>query len=105
MDSPGLARVGGRLALIGGPRYTSSVIEKDLLEILACPATHQALRLASAGELSAVNAKIDAKSLRNKGGKAVEGRLTEALLRNDGKLLYPVREGIPMLLIDEGIEI
>jgi uncharacterized protein YbaR (Trm112 family) len=83
----------------------AGVIDKELLEILACPQTHQPLRMATPAELDAVNAKIDAGAARSRGGKRVEGRLSEALVRNDAKLLYPVRDGIPMLLIDEGIEL
>jgi len=29
--------------------------------------------------------------------------LEEGLLREDGTLIYPIRDGIPVLLIDEGI--
>ena len=85
--------------------YTQVVIDKELLEILACPQTHQPLRMASAAELSSVNGHIAAGKQKNKAGKPVEHKLEEALMRADGKLLYPVRENIPMLLIDEGIEV
>jgi uncharacterized protein YbaR (Trm112 family) len=61
--------------------------------------------MATPAELGGVNAKIDAGAARSRGGKQVEGRLSEALVRQDAKLLYPVRDGIPMLLIDEGIEL
>ncbi len=84
--------------------YTPGVIDKDLLEILACPQTHQPLRMASAAELASLNGRIAGGKLVNKGGKPVEHKLEEALMRGDGKVLYPVRESIPMLLIDEGIE-
>ena len=40
-----------------------------------------------------------------RGGEPVEKELTEALIREDGQVLYPVDEGIPVMLIDESIEL
>jgi uncharacterized protein YbaR (Trm112 family) len=31
--------------------------------------------------------------------------LTEALVREDGAVLYPVRDGIPVMLIDESVDV
>jgi len=53
----------------------------------------------------AVNEKISAGSLRNRGGDKVEKPITEALVREDGKVLYPVDDGIPVMLIEESIEL
>ena len=78
------------------------MIDKDLLEILACPETHQKLREADEALIAAVNAKI-AEGLDNVGGKRVEGELDGGLVREGGAILYPIREDIPVLLIDEGI--
>ena len=81
------------------------MIDKDLLQILACPETHQSLSEAGSDTLAAVNERIAAGSAVNKGGNAVSDQLEAALLREDGKLLYPIRDGIPVLLTNEGIEI
>ncbi|MEZ6017882.1 MAG: Trm112 family protein [Planctomycetota bacterium] len=81
------------------------MIDKELLEILACPATRQPLRMATADELAKANTRIAAGDCANVGGVKVEVALTEALVREDGAVLYPVREDIPVLLIDEGISI
>lgn len=80
------------------------MIDQDLLKILACPETHQPLKEASAEVLAAANAKLAA-GAKNRGGNAVEGELEGGLVREDGKVVYPVRDGIPVLLIDEGIEL
>ena len=38
-------------------------------------------------------------------GEAVESAISEALVREDGKVLYPVDDGIPVMLIEESIEL
>lgn len=81
------------------------VIDPELLSILACPETRESLRLASAEELAAANARIAQGGLENHGGERVTEALTAGLMRADGKRLYPIREGIPVLLVDEGIDL
>jgi len=81
------------------------VIDKDLLSILACPETHQPLREAGEADLSGVNARIAAGAVKNVGGKPVSEALQAGLVREDGKRIYPIRDGIPVLLIDEGIDL
>ena len=40
---------------------------------------------------------------KTRGGAAVSEEVTEGLVREDGKYLYPVRDDIPIMLIDEAI--
>jgi uncharacterized protein YbaR (Trm112 family) len=79
------------------------VIDKDLLDILACPETHQSLREASDALLERVNGDVASKSARTVGGVVVDEPLESGLVREDGRVIYPVREGIPVLLVEEGI--
>ena len=79
------------------------MIDKDLLQILACPETHQPLAEAGAELLARVNARIAAGQAQNKGGQAVAEKLEGGLVRQDGRIVYPIRDGIPVLLVDEGI--
>jgi uncharacterized protein YbaR (Trm112 family) len=79
------------------------MVEKDLLEILVCPDDLSALRLATAAELSALNAKIAAGQVKNRAGQAVTSEVKEGLYRADGKYLYVVDDDIPVMLIDEAI--
>ena len=82
-----------------------SSVNQELLDILVCPDTKQPVALAPAETLAALNAKIRDGKLKNRGGNQVEQELTEGLLREDGKVLYPVDDGIPVMLVDESIEL
>ncbi len=80
-------------------------VSADLVAILVCPETKQPVALAAPDVLDAVNARIRAGSLRNRGGQPVTSEVAEGLLREDGKILYPVDDGIPVMLIEESIEL
>ncbi len=80
-------------------------IDPSLLTILCCPETKQPLSLIGEEELATINQKIDEGILKNRGGCLVKERLDGALLRSDKKLFYPIREHIPIMLIEEGIQL
>jgi len=80
-------------------------VSPELLEILVCPETRQPVAPASAELLARVNEKIRAGQLRNRGGDKVEKAIEEGLVRDDGRVLYPVDDGIPVMLIEESIEL
>lgn len=79
------------------------MIDKELLEILACPETHQHLAEANQAQLDALNAKIESGDMANVGGEKVAEKVKAGLVREDGKIVYPIRDSIPVLLIHEGI--
>jgi uncharacterized protein YbaR (Trm112 family) len=80
-------------------------IDNELLEILVCPESRQSVKPASAEILERLNLEIDAGRLRNRGGDTVAKRIEEGLVREDGKILYVVDDGIPIMLIDQSIEL
>ena len=76
-------------------------MDKKLLSILCCPVTHKGLSLARTSLLSSVNTAIEAGELVNHDGAVLSETLKEALVTDDGKTLYPINEGIPVLLEGE----
>ncbi len=79
------------------------MIDSELLEILVCPESRQPLALANQELVDQVNQVAENGSLKNRGGGRV-APIQGALLREDGALLYPIRDGIPIMLIDEAVD-
>ncbi len=65
-------------------------MDAALLDLICCPETHQPLRFATADELARIEATP---------------ALEAALIREDGRVAYPIRDRIPLLVIDEQIAI
>jgi uncharacterized protein len=78
-------------------------VDKDLLEILCCPETKQPVSLADGALIKQLNEAVARGALHNKGKKAVTEPLDGGLIRADQTVLYPIREDIPVMLIEEGI--
>ena len=78
-------------------------MDKKLLSILCCPITHQDLMLATFDRLESINTAIEDGKLYNHDGVLVEKKISEALITSDEKVLYPIRDGIPVLLEGESI--
>jgi uncharacterized protein YbaR (Trm112 family) len=79
------------------------MVDQSLLDILVCPETKQPLRLADGGLLDRLNASVRKGAVTNKGGAVVTDDILEGLVREDGACLYPIRDDIPIMLIDESI--
>ncbi len=78
-------------------------IDKEFIELLRSPETNLPLRYAEAAELESVNAQIRAGTAKNRGGDAVSDPLDQGLVPEGEKVIYPVRDDIPILLITEAI--
>jgi uncharacterized protein YbaR (Trm112 family) len=87
-------------AVLRGRAY---VISKELLDILVCPENHTRLELAADELVAKLNQAIAAGQVKNRGGEAVTEPVDAGLIREDGTLLYAIRDGIPAMLIDEAI--
>lgn len=80
-------------------------MDKKLLSILCCPVTHKGLTVANSDLLNRVNARIDSGELKRRDGAVLTDHLSAALVTDDKKLLYPVNEGIPVLLESESVSL
>jgi len=78
-------------------------VDKDLLAILCCPETKLDVTLADDALITKLNDAIGRGQLKNKAQKPVAELLDGGLVRSDRKILYPIREDIPVMLIEEGI--
>lgn len=78
-------------------------LDRDLLAILCCPETKLEVTLADDALISKLNEAVGRGALKNKAGKPVTELLDGGLIRADRKVLYPIRENIPVMLIEEGI--
>jgi uncharacterized protein YbaR (Trm112 family) len=75
----------------------------SLLEIMACPENLTGLRLARQSEIKAINVRIRDGALRRWDEKIINQPLEAVLVREDGKIAYEVRAGIPIMLIEEAL--
>lgn len=77
-----------------------------MLDIIVCPETKQDLVLAEPGLIEKINLLIEKGELRNRSKQTVTEKIDGGLIRKeDRKYLYPIRDDIPILLIDESISL
>jgi len=80
-------------------------IDNALLAILCCPETKQPVSMAEPALVKKLNEAVARGGLMNIGKKPVSEQLDGGLVRKDLKIIYPIRENIPVMLIEEGISL
>ena len=78
-------------------------IDKRLLDILCDPVTKIPVTPLGKTQLAALNGAIARGDVQNVAGAAVRDVLAEGLITTDGKVIYRIDDGIPVMLPDEGI--
>ncbi len=80
-------------------------IQKELLDILCCPETKEPVALIDESFVGKINTAIRSGVVRYRNGETVTEIIDNGLLREDKKYLYPIRNDIPIMLIDEAIDV
>ena len=78
-------------------------MDRALLDIICCPVTHTPLELLSERELARLNESIAERKIKNRDEVIVDEPIEQALVTRAGKLVYPIRDGIPVLLEDQAM--
>ncbi|MFT5388255.1 MAG: hypothetical protein ACI9F2_000198 [Lysobacterales bacterium] len=82
------------------------MIDEELLSVLACPETKKNLVLIDEALIKSINDKIKANDLLYKNKAKVEEVIDGGLKRvGDDDFVYPIRNNIPVLLVEELIDI
>jgi uncharacterized protein YbaR (Trm112 family) len=79
------------------------MVDAELLKMLVCPENKTPVEEADEALVAKLNAAIEAGTLKNRGGEVVGERIDGGLVREDQAYLYPIRDDIPIMLIDEAI--
>jgi uncharacterized protein YbaR (Trm112 family) len=78
-------------------------IDGKLLEILCCPVSKTPLVRLPPDKLKKLNAAIAAGEVQYVRGEVVSKPLRDGLMTEDGRVIYPVEDDIPILLEEKGI--
>jgi uncharacterized protein YbaR (Trm112 family) len=79
------------------------MVHPELLQILVCPENKTPVTLADPELIGRANAAIESRTLKNRAGAVIETRIDGGLIREDRAYMYPIRDDIPIMLIDEAI--
>jgi uncharacterized protein YbaR (Trm112 family) len=78
-------------------------VDGKLLEILCCPVSKTPLKALGANQLDRLNKAIKNGEALYIDNEKVTEPLQEGLITEDGKVVYPVQDNIPILLEEKGI--
>ncbi len=78
-------------------------VDRKLLEILCCPVTKVPVEPLARERLERLNQAVKQGKVCYVDGRRVEEPLEEALITQNGKTVYRVQSGIPVMLQEEGI--
>ena len=79
------------------------MVDQHLLDILCCPETKQDVALIEKSIVDKINAKIAAGGLKNRAGEEIKEKIDSGLVREDKQYVYPIRQDIPIMLVEEAI--
>ena len=80
-----------------------AAIDRKLLDIICCPVSKVPLVPLTTKQLAALNKEIATGAVVNVDAQVVSGLLNAGLVTTDGKIIYRIEDGIPVLLPEEGV--
>jgi len=75
-------------------------IDPSIVAILACPESKMPLLLANDELVTVINTKIEGSQLTGADGAVITEKVDGLLVREDRQVAYPIRDGIPILLVE-----
>ena len=82
---------------------TATAVDPELLAILRCPESLQPVRLADDSVVRRFQDQARQGALQSISGSKVKADFEDLLIRQDEKRAYLIRDGIPVMLIDEAV--
>jgi uncharacterized protein YbaR (Trm112 family) len=79
------------------------MLRPEVLATLCCPEDRSVLTPASNSLITEINTIIRGRRLRNRAGQVVERVIDGGLTRATSDMMYPIIDGIPVLVRDEAI--
>jgi uncharacterized protein YbaR (Trm112 family) len=76
-------------------------MKPELVDLLRCPVSKAPVRLATLEELREINRLALEGKLVTRGGTRIREAFGECLVCDETKACYPIRDGLPVMLVDE----
>lgn len=70
---------------------------------LVCPETKLPLEVVDRAALSVINERIQKQQLKGWNGDVIQDTVEAGLIQRDIEVFYPIKEGVPLLLVSDGI--
>ena len=80
-------------------------MKKELLSIICCPISKQSLSFVTREKLDELNKAINKGLIKTNEGDFLNENITDALITDDGMIIYPIKDNIPVLLENKSIHL
>jgi uncharacterized protein YbaR (Trm112 family) len=80
-------------------------LDAELIQMLRCPVTGAKLGTAPTSVIENLNRQIENGAVKNREGERVAARVENGFINEDQSLIFPVRGGIIILIVDEAIAV
>jgi len=80
-------------------------MKKELLSIICCPISKQSLSFVTRKKLDELNKAINEGLIKTNEGNILNENITDALITDNGMIIYPIKDNIPVLLENKSIHL